>query len=342
MKSKKRFYGGYGSRWSTGVILLFNGCLAGILICIASPLMLIIALLILSRNGTPILYKGVRMGLNKKTFVMYKFRTLPEGAQQIIGQEVLAVSHQMTTPLTKFLRDTRLDELPQLFNVLKGDMDFVGPRPERPEIYENICRDINGYDLRFSVRPGLIGYSQLFTPHSTPKTIRTKIDNHLIRQKQSLPETIYIISYTIAVVLKEVVVQGSTLLARAVKSQLLVTYCELRKMERVVLRNVVVQIVSAEQGNEPCDTLGSMVDINEGYFKIETDRELTESAYLFFLQCNVYRWRRIKVKKASCYGDILRRDKGKKKQYAYVVKYQPSSPLNKYKIDQYFLKKSLA
>ena len=103
---------------------------------------------------------------------MYKFRTLPVGAQKKIGSKLLSFRHCKLPFFSKFLRDTRLDELPQLFNIMKGEMDFLGPRPLRPEIYDHMCKGITNYDLRFNVRPGLVGYSQLFTPHSSPKRIR--------------------------------------------------------------------------------------------------------------------------------------------------------------------------
>ncbi len=288
------------------------------------------------------MYKAVRLGLNKKPFIMYKFRTLPEGAQKRIGSDVLTVHHHMTTPFTKFLRDTRIDELPQLYNVLKGDMDFVGPRPVRPEMYQEICRTIKGYDLRFKVKPGLIGYSQLFTPHNSPKLIRSKIDNQLIKQYRSFPWTIYLILYTIIAVLKVIVVQGGKLIWRTLKCKLFSTYRELRQLERVTLRNVQIQILSTEVELEPTTSIGMLVDINEECFKLETNLELSQITYLFLLRRKFFRRCRRKIKKAYCHGEVIRREKGRNMKYVYVVKFQAASSLNKYFIDQYFLKKSLA
>jgi lipopolysaccharide/colanic/teichoic acid biosynthesis glycosyltransferase len=97
---------------------------------------LIISTFVLILYGRPIIYKGKRLGLNKKIFYMYKFRTLPTGLDKKLGSELFSRTSIKIPFFAKFLRETRLDELPQLFNILKRDMDFLGPRPLRPEIYE--------------------------------------------------------------------------------------------------------------------------------------------------------------------------------------------------------------
>src|SRR4030042_5740158 len=173
MAGKRNLIKGGYSKLPFFINSTFNSLLSLVLIIFSLPLMVIIALIVKIKDGGPVLYKGVRLGINKTPFIMYKFRTLSKDADKIIGAELLtaeiASTKKLVTHFGKYLRDTRLDELPQLFNILKGDMDFVGPRPERPEIYENICSHIRNYDRRFAVKPGLIGYAQLFTPPMTPK-----------------------------------------------------------------------------------------------------------------------------------------------------------------------------
>ena len=147
------------------------------LIVLALPLMATVSIVLFLRRGHHVLYVGDRLGLNKKKFRMIKFRTLVSGANGIIGKRLLGDGDPLLAPFGRFLRDTRLDELPQLFNVLKGDMRLVGPRPVRPEIYDSLCKGIPNYDRRFDVKPGLVGVSQLFTPHRTPKRLRAYLDN---------------------------------------------------------------------------------------------------------------------------------------------------------------------
>lgn len=148
---------------SSRINRMFNFILALSLIIISLPGSLIIYLIIRLVDGKPVFYRGIRLGLEKRPFFMYKFRTLKQGAEKEIGAALFSESgkNNLETTLGRFLRSTRLDELPQLFNILRGDMDFLGPRPERPVVYEKYCRNIPGYDKRFSVKPGMIGYSQL-------------------------------------------------------------------------------------------------------------------------------------------------------------------------------------
>ena len=143
------------------------------LIIVAFPAFLLIALLITLQDRGPVFYRGIRLGRHKEPFYMYKFRTMVPDAERMIGAEIFSRSLESGTNILtwsgRFLRETRLDELPQLFNTLKGDMDLLGPRPLRPAVYEKFCSRIKGFDRRFDVRPGLFGFSQLFTPHSSPK-----------------------------------------------------------------------------------------------------------------------------------------------------------------------------
>jgi lipopolysaccharide/colanic/teichoic acid biosynthesis glycosyltransferase len=156
---------------------VFNIVGSLILLVASSPLFVVIPLLIkLDDPRGPVLYRGRRLGRGKEPFTIFKFRSLKTDAAAALGNDLVGQGHNVETRIGAFLRDTRLDELPQLFNVLRGDMNLVGPRPERQEIYQQHCEAIPGYDLRFSVRPGMIGYSQVFTPHRTYKRLRSLVD----------------------------------------------------------------------------------------------------------------------------------------------------------------------
>jgi len=167
----------------------------------STPVFILIIPMILIANGRPLFYRGDRYGWGKRIFVMYKFRTLPrEFENQYPGTLVSQLPGYRLPWFSRFLRDSRLDELPQLYNVLKGDMDLIGPRPERPCVYNEFCKKIKNYDKRFEVRPGLVGYSQLFTPHSTPKRIRSAIDNRAAKYKKGISEFLILALAAFAVV----------------------------------------------------------------------------------------------------------------------------------------------
>ncbi|MCB9228403.1 MAG: undecaprenyl-phosphate glucose phosphotransferase [Deltaproteobacteria bacterium] len=135
------------------------GALTALLIF--SPLMLLIALLIRLSAGSPVLYRQQRMGLDGKTFSMMKFRSMPHDSESTSGAVWASKSDQRATPLGAFLRKSSLDELPQLFNVLKGDMSLVGPRPERPVFVNQFRHKVPGYMLRHKVKAGMTGWAQI-------------------------------------------------------------------------------------------------------------------------------------------------------------------------------------
>ncbi|MCB9525009.1 MAG: sugar transferase [Myxococcales bacterium] len=137
----------------------FLGALLGLLIL--SPLMIGIALAVKLTSPGPALYRGDRVGLGQKTFHIFKFRTMKVGSEQKIGKRLVQQDEDHYTPIGKFLRKYRLDELAQLLNVLRGDMNLVGPRPLRPIFLQDLLAKIPGYDRRYLVRPGITGQAQV-------------------------------------------------------------------------------------------------------------------------------------------------------------------------------------
>jgi lipopolysaccharide/colanic/teichoic acid biosynthesis glycosyltransferase len=138
---------------------------AAVVLGLSFPLLLALGVLVRLTSRGPALYRGLRVGRAGELFVMLKFRTLKEGAETRIGPYLGVELAQMTTgELTRMgrvLRDTHLDEVPQLWNVLKGDMSLVGPRPIRPVFFDSLCRDIPQYWQRLVIRPGISGFAQL-------------------------------------------------------------------------------------------------------------------------------------------------------------------------------------
>ena len=139
--------------------------LALVLLAPAAPVLAVAALAIRLTSGSPVLYRGARVGRAGRTFTMYKLRTLrPDAEQRLRGLQDVALdrlTEDEHTRVGRVLRATQLDELPQLFNVLRGEMSIVGPRPIRPVFFEELVVDIPQYWQRLVVRPGLTGFAQL-------------------------------------------------------------------------------------------------------------------------------------------------------------------------------------
>jgi len=131
-----------------------------ILSLIISPLVLLLALLIRSTSRGPIIYKQTRVGAHGKEFILYKFRSMKKDAEKN-GPQWSTAQDNRTTLLGKILRYTHLDELPQIWNILRGELSFVGPRPERPEFVTELEAKIPHYKIRLLVKPGITGWAQI-------------------------------------------------------------------------------------------------------------------------------------------------------------------------------------
>jgi lipopolysaccharide/colanic/teichoic acid biosynthesis glycosyltransferase len=132
---------------------------------LALPLVLLIAAASALTSGLPVLYRGERVGRGGRIFTIVKFRTLKRDAEArlgpYLGEELVRRTQVEYTPVGRRLRASQLDELPQLWNVLRGDMSFVGPRPIRPRFFEQLAGELAAYWQRLVVRPGLTGFAQV-------------------------------------------------------------------------------------------------------------------------------------------------------------------------------------
>ncbi len=187
-----------------------------ILVC-ALPILIVISVALLLTQGREIFYRGPRLGRDLKIFQIYKFRTLnTAAAARLTGDRTLPSNSGLETPLGKFLRDTRLDELPQILNVLRGDMNLCGPRPVRPEIAAIERARIPGYDIRFTVKPGLVGPAQALMSHGTSKRIRALFNNTACRRPVSMKaELTLLTAIGLAVLRRSVVELHSKILRKA-------------------------------------------------------------------------------------------------------------------------------
>jgi len=147
--------------WERGTKRLFDISLSLLILIVLSPLMLLVALLVKLTSKGPAIFAQERVGRYGKPYVMYKFRTMISDAEKHTGPVWATENDPRITPLGRFMRKTRLDELPQLFNVLKGEMSFVGPRPERAHFVDQFKKEIPLYSRRLRVRPGITGWAQV-------------------------------------------------------------------------------------------------------------------------------------------------------------------------------------
>lgn len=147
-----------------------------ILMVLASPFMIITAIAIKLYDGGPVLYKQVRCTRDMKEFKILKFRSMRTDAEKDGVARLAAKNDSRITPIGKFIRKVRIDELPQLFNILSGEMSFIGPRPERPEIIRQYQEDMPEFTFRTKVKAGLAGYAQVYGKYNTTPYDKLKLD----------------------------------------------------------------------------------------------------------------------------------------------------------------------
>ena len=170
---------------------------------IALPIMLLVAIVVRVSSRGPILYRQRRVGFNGAVFTLYKFRSMYVDAEAKSGAVWASKDDPRITPAGKWLRKLRLDELPQLFNVLRNEMAIVGPRPERPEFVEQLCEKIPYYRQRLCVKPGITGWAQINHKYGDTledTIIKLEYDLYYIKNL-SLALDMYIIFHTAKVML---------------------------------------------------------------------------------------------------------------------------------------------
>lgn len=181
----------------------FDLAAACALLLVAWPFMLVVALCIWRESGAPILYRQTRVGENGRCFELVKFRSMRMDAEGDGVARWATQDDDRSTRVGRFIRMTRLDELPQLFNVLRGDMSFVGPRPERPQFVDLLSHEVRYYNVRHCVKPGLTGWAQLRYPYgASVRDAEEKLTFDLFYVKnQGLVFDLMILLQTVEVVL---------------------------------------------------------------------------------------------------------------------------------------------
>lgn len=221
--------------WTRAGKRVMDIAIAGSMLILLAPVLGVVALLVKFTSPGPVIFRQVRVGLNLRTkprdrrtrnesfpegddrrantdrrgeqaygrpFVMYKFRTMRTDAEKN-GAQFAVKGDARVTSIGWFLRRTRLDELPQLWNILKGDMSFVGPRPERPEFIESLSKEIPGYLYRLGLKPGLTGLAQVVNGYDNNiESFRRKVAFDLLYlQNCSLWNDLKIVVRTVRVVI---------------------------------------------------------------------------------------------------------------------------------------------
>jgi exopolysaccharide biosynthesis polyprenyl glycosylphosphotransferase len=174
--------------------------MATVALALTLPIMIVVAFLIKMTSPGPIFYTQERMGLNGKKFIVYKFRTMIDNAEKLTGPVMAKEDDPRITRIGKYLRASRIDELPQFINVLKGEMSVVGPRPERPVFVNEFTAADPSFEYRMKVKPGITGLAQVLGKYSTEPENKLRYDLLYIRN-YSLLLDLKIILQTIKTVL---------------------------------------------------------------------------------------------------------------------------------------------
>ncbi len=261
---------------SHNIYRIWNFSLSLLLIILTTPLFIGISIILLVTQGPKIFYSGVRYGKGKKTYQMYKFRTLNDSAATFTKNRLMTTRTNLETPMGKILRRSRLDELPQLFNVLRGDMNLVGPRPVRPEIYKILSKEIKNYSIRFQTKPGLVGVAQSLLPHSAPKILRHRLNRILLKKEINLlHEFLFLQRNALAIlstVFQIIIERFKTLMSGRI------TNC--RSTERKCITNVYVTL--NDENGILC--AGSAIDINDESFAFHTTQTIENGNYNVYFE----------------------------------------------------------
>jgi len=186
---------------------LMDIVLCSVAMIVAAPVMAVVAVAIKLEDGGPVFFKQKRMTRNGREFEILKFRSMIVDAEKYAGAVLATDNDPRITKVGKFIRATRLDEIPQILNILKGDMSIVGPRPERKVIADEYCKDIPEFAYRLKVRGGLTGYAQIYGKYNTSAYDKLRLDLMYI-ENYSLMMDIKLIILTLRIIFSKESTEG--------------------------------------------------------------------------------------------------------------------------------------
>ena len=318
--------------------------IAGVLLAVLSPIMGTLAVLVRATMGKPVLYRGERLGRDRAPFTMYKFRTLPADIEQRLGEWLFSERQEVLPPVARFLRDTRLDELPQLINVARGEMQFLGPRPERREVYQRVLREVGtnpDYHLRFVVAPGLLGVSQVITPHSAPKELRARLDRRYSAVGHRLGGGFVLWALSI-LVSRFFSCSARYFWHNLIRLCLLHRAREKRAQSRERPPNVWVEYLDAE--TDQVLLCGEVLNMNRDFIRARFDRDLSWPHTLTYrgrISVFIGIGEKRRYKTARCLVEHCDHLVSGESGHDYLLGYEPVSELARYRIDQYLLQQSI-
>ena len=181
--------------------------LCSVAMIVAAPVMLVVAAAIKLEDGGPVFFKQKRLTRNGREFEILKFRSMIVDAEKYAGAVMATDDDPRITKVGKVIRATRLDEIPQILNILKGDMSIVGPRPERKILADEICKDIPEFAYRLKVRGGLTGYAQIYGKYNTRAYDKLRLDLMYI-ENYSLLQDIKLIILTLRIIFSKDSTEG--------------------------------------------------------------------------------------------------------------------------------------
>lgn len=186
---------------------LMDIVLCSVAMIVAAPVMAVVAIAIKLEDGGPVFFKQKRLTRNGREFEILKFRSMIVDAEKYAGAVLATDNDPRITKVGRFIRATRLDEIPQILNILKGDMSIVGPRPERKVIADEYCKDIPEFDYRLKVRGGLTGYAQIYGKYNTSAYDKLRLDLMYI-ENYSLMLDIKLIILTLRIIFSKESTEG--------------------------------------------------------------------------------------------------------------------------------------
>lgn len=307
---------------------ILNRGLAALLLLTTLPLFAIISAIILLSGARPIFYSGTRIGRFGVPFQILKFRTLDKSAARATSGRTLPKRTQLETSVGSYLRSSRMDELPQLINILRGEMVFFGPRPTRPEMAAQYAAEAPGNELRYLVRPGLTGLAQALMTHQTPKRVRARFNSMCCRTHINYPR---MASFVFLVGLN-VLIKGMLTLVTALRDAgSPVGSHRWLYSGFATPRNATVSI-ETESGT----VAGALGGMSDEVLQFAATQPLPEGDYAVELVRKRRGGRRTRVRIKVRITSVMPMGIGLS-GYAHFATYSIPSPLGRYRIERYFL-----
>lgn len=292
------------------------------------------------RSTGPFLYKCKRLGIWKKPFTMYKIRTLTNEFDKSFSSFSFCEHSKHTLWYGSFLRCTKIDELPQLLNIIKGEMSFIGPRPVRLYDYANSYKHIRNSQIRFSVKPGLTGMSQLYTSAAAPRKLRVDLENKFIRLNKGTLFKINFIGKTIYYVMYKLIQESKK---RAVQTINCLRFGKSLKCRRSYERvNVDAKKIKVSGINESQKIDLHPINVNKTHIAISTSRNLNIGlTFNMHVKCETKRKGSIRKHTIKCFTTVEKVISDDQTSIIYICQYKPVNEYNQYLMDKHVLKRVL-